>query len=194
MMLFTLPVVFLTEQISEIIQDPSVTESINTSASSIIDWHEAINAAVGTFIGILSAVISSWVYDYIKEKRDKKQLIESLKEELDGVLSEIEKADSYLREEVSSASRDHVLLVNPLKSYIWESVVSNSSISSISNENWYRTLLSIYHSVKEYNTWELMRTQRLLEGANVEGINEALLEEGRALTEDIKKLFKIWGC
>lgn len=149
------------------------------------DWSQFVPTLIATFAGFILAIVASFIYDSIRDKNDQGQLIIHLKDELEDVALEIQRISGDMRKE-----NETILWVDPLKVYIWDATTSNNKLSLISSKVWYKDLLSIYHSIKEYNSWELLRTNAILLGLEYEDIENSLYATGDEITEKINAILQ----
>ena len=121
--------------------------------------------------------------------KERKVLIKNLKIELNEMQNEIEKISVALNRKNET---NVILWVIPIKTYIWDSI-TNNKIELLSDKEWYKELLYIYHTVHEYNKWHMLRTQSaineqkyFLTEPSVKQISEELNDKIKAVLPKLK--------
>lgn len=138
------------------------------------DWSQFFPSVIATFIGFVLAILGMWIYDSIRKFFERKNLREDIRNELlriQEVLKTIEKEDN-----IAKGNNSKILRINPLKCYIWDSAISTNRISLLNKLSCYSELLSIYDTINDFNQWQLLKSNKILEGIDVHAINIHLEE------------------
>ena len=134
------------------------------------DWSQFIPTMIATFVGFILAILGTWIYDTIDKKNECNNLKKDIRNELlkvQNVLIEIEAEDNRAINEKNS-----ILRINPLKCYIWDSAISANKVNLLTKLVWYSELLQIYDTINDYNEWQLLKSDKILEGKDITAINE----------------------
>lgn len=157
---------------------------LNEIASS--NWSQFIPSIIATFIGFVLAILGMWIYDSIKNYFERKNLRKDIRNELikiQEVLKIIEKEDN-----IAKGNNSKILRINPLKCYIWESTISTNKVSLLNKLPCYSELLSIYDTINDFNQWQLLKSNKILEGISVYDINIHLEELQKLLILQVENI------
>lgn len=138
------------------------------------DWSQFFPSMIATFVGFVLAILGMLIYDNIKKNSEKKSLRNNIKNELFKIQEVLRTIDE--EDKVAKGNNSKVLRINPLKCYVWESAINTNKIDLLSKMSWYCDLLLIYDIINDFNQWQLLKANKLLEGKDVYAINTHLEE------------------
>ena len=157
--------------------------SYDSNSVCNINWTQFIPTMIATVIAFGLTILGTYLYDNYVERKEKKEFIINLRNELNDMLASLSDTQTKLldKEEI-------YLWVNPLKTYIWDSIANTNRLSLISKELWYKDVLEIYHTVREYNTWHMIRTNATIQDQEDTYIEESLKKTSKELEEMINSV------
>jgi len=138
---------------------------------------------IATFVGFLLALLGERWYDWYKDKEEGKCLIDSLEKEIRDILFFLNTA----------GEQQNVAWLHPIKTPIWDSVISMGKLSLVNNLCWYTYLLQLYDEVKDYNEWHRMRTRQYYCGGKIDAISSSLKELEGEIKEKANLLINDMG-
>lgn len=120
-----------------------------------IDLREIMYAAVGVFLGFWLAIKGDNSQEKKKETENAMQCIRELINELNTIKEQLKD---------SSFNTNTKCYIDPLKTPVWNSLISSNGIQSLSKQKqkmeskgksvvWYKQLFEMYGQIKEFNMW-----------------------------------------
>lgn len=128
----------------------SMTTSKVISNVSLLNTQNLLEILT-TFLGFGLAILGEKLYDSYKNKKECKRLLVSFKSEFRKIIESIRII------EASPTAR----WIKPIKTPVWDSVVSTDKIALIDNLIWFPKLYDLYDDIRDYNEWHLLRTNYL---------------------------------
>lgn len=138
------------------------------------DWSQFFPTMIATFVGFVLAILGTWIYDLIKRRDERNGLKRDIKKELlkiQKIIREIEEEDK-----IAENQNSRILRINPLKCYVWDAAIGSDKISLFGKISWYGDLLQVYDTINDYNEWQLLKSDKMLDKIDVYAINIHLEE------------------
>lgn len=160
----------------------------STSSQGIFttDWSQFVPSIIATLVGFfLALVFQQFLYEKIKEgsqnRKKAKAQIDKIKNELLGVVKEIEKIV-----EAEQKRQTTLAYIDPIKTPVWDAVLNTNELQLISDYLYkYRKkisdktdgdlltqIFSLYGLISEYNKWHNLYSENLAAGRDIVQIHQ----------------------
>ncbi len=179
----------------------------STSTQGIFDpdWSQFVPSIIATIVGFfLALVFQQFLYEKIKEgsqnRKKAKAQIDKIKNELLGVINEIEKIVEAEQERQTTLA-----YIDPIKTPVWDAVLNTNELQLISdylyksrkkisdknNGDLLTQIFSLYGLISEYNKWHNLYSENRAAGRKKEDllqIHQSLEETQKEIMDEANKI------
>ena len=152
----------------------------------VIDWSQFVPTLIATFIAFCLTLFASYLYDNYRDSVQRTVFTHDVCKELKTM-----RDDLHVITNTMSNNSISTTWLNPLKTYIWDSLIDNNKAYLISNETWYGDLLAIYHMAREYNSWHMLRTEIIVQGRSNAEMDNGIVQLKEKLVNSIDSVLQI---
>ena len=176
----------------------------STSSQGVFttDWSQFVPSIIATLVGFfLALVFQQFLYEKIKEgsqnRKKAKAQIDKIKNELLGVVKEIEKIV-----EAEQKRQTTLAYIDPIKTPVWDAVLNTNELQLISDYLYkYRKktsdktdgdlltqIFSLYGLITEYNKWHNLYSENLAAGRDIVQIHQYIEETQDEIIDGASKI------
>jgi len=133
-----------------------------------MDKSEALLTFFSTFGGFILAIFASYIYDWIKSRREQSLITLAITSELEGISESIRndlKVDQFY--------------LSPIKTSYWDGLISMGKLDLIKDEKWFSSVQTLFGKIQDINKWHDLLTSTYFDMMAQDQICEERLHQWR---------------